>query len=101
LGQVWPRLHVRSAQFDDGHQMEAILPAESALCHLRAIRGGLWRCLAVTHGHSGRFDLRRSSNRRGTTRMLRMGVATVRPCHAPLADPSLVAKHWSTEGAPD
>ena len=27
-------------------------------CHLRAIRGGLWRCLAVTHGYSGHFDLR-------------------------------------------
>jgi hypothetical protein len=42
-------------------------------CHLRAIRGGLWRCLAVTHGYSGHFDLRSLLYRSGTTRMVRMG----------------------------
>jgi hypothetical protein len=29
-------------------------------CHLRAIRGGHWRRLAVTHGRSGHADLRRA-----------------------------------------
>jgi hypothetical protein len=27
-------------------------------CQLRAIRGGHWRRLTVTHGHSGHVDLR-------------------------------------------
>jgi hypothetical protein len=35
---------------------EAILPADVASCHLRAMRGGLWRLLAVIHGPSGHFD---------------------------------------------
>jgi hypothetical protein len=45
----------------------------SGACHLRAIRGGLWRRLAVIHGHSGHADLRPLLYRRGTTRMVRMG----------------------------
>src|SRR5512132_1394896 len=38
-------------------QVQAGRPA----CHLRAIRGGLWRFLTVTHGHSGHSDLRHAS----------------------------------------
>lgn len=30
-------------------------------CQLRAIRGGLWRRLTVTHGHSGHFDCAHAS----------------------------------------
>jgi hypothetical protein len=42
-------------------------------CHLRAIHGGCWRRLTVTHGHSGHFDLRPRLYRSRTTRMVRMG----------------------------
>jgi hypothetical protein len=48
-------LEPRSATATTSGQIQAGRPA----CHLRAIRGGLWRLLAVTHGHSGHFDLRR------------------------------------------
>jgi hypothetical protein len=51
------------------NQVQAYRPP----CHLRAIPGGLWRLLAVTHGHSVHFDLYCSLYRSGTTRMVRMG----------------------------
>jgi hypothetical protein len=46
-------------------------------CQLRAIRGGLWRRLTVTHGHSGHLDLRSRLYRSRTTRMVRMGSSLV------------------------
>jgi hypothetical protein len=42
-------------------------------CHLCAIRGGLWRRLTVTPGHSGHVDLRLLLYMCGTKRMVRMG----------------------------
>jgi hypothetical protein len=35
-----------------------VVQADGPACHLRAIPGGLWRRLAVIHGHSGHADLR-------------------------------------------
>jgi hypothetical protein len=60
----------------------AALPPEAAVsdsgltggvCHLRAMQGGHWRRLTVTHGHSGHVDLRPRLYRSRTTRMVRMG----------------------------
>jgi hypothetical protein len=76
--QHWSRpglaLHARSAGVGDSCQAggRSLRPG-FASCHLRAIRGGLWRCLAVTHGHWGHVDLRPLLYRSGTTRMVRMG----------------------------